>query len=104
VALATTGQAARTIFPNVPEVKEYYPDFGFEVWFALFASGGTPDAVIQRLNAAVAKASQSGAVKQKLLDLGVFTSHSTPAEVTVAIQADSRKYAPLIKTLGLKVD
>lgn len=104
VALASTGQAAKTIVPDIPELKEYYPNMIFEAWFALVAPAQTPDAIIRRFNALIAKANQSPAVKGKLFDFGVVTSSSEPAAVSALMRSNLDEYAPIVKAIGMTVD
>ena len=62
-AIAVSGANRSKQLPDVPTISEFYPGFDNTIWIGLFAPAGTPDAVVQRLRAEVAKALQAkGAV------------------------------------------
>ena len=50
------------------------------------------------------KALNSPAIKEKLLAQGAIPSGNTPAEFTRFIDAEIRKWAPVVKAFGAKVD
>jgi tripartite-type tricarboxylate transporter receptor subunit TctC len=104
VALGTTGEVGKKLFPEVPELSRFYPGFQHEAWFGLFAPSGTPDAVVQRLNAAVLKAGRSATLQQSLMEGGMATLSSTPAQLGSMVQAGAERYGPIVKALGIKAD
>ena len=57
--------------PDVPTTAEAgLPAFQAQAWNAMFAPKGTPAPIIDKLNAAVAKALDDESVRKRLLDLG----------------------------------
>ena len=70
-ALAATSSSRTSLASDVPTVAEQgVPDFEVSVWYGFVAPRGTPDAVAQRLNAEVARALASPAVRQRYATLG----------------------------------
>ena len=79
---------------------------GFEAtsWFGLLAPAGTPADVINRIQQETAKALASPALKERLQAQGAIPSGNTPAEFTKLIEAESKKWAQVVKASGAKVD
>jgi tripartite-type tricarboxylate transporter receptor subunit TctC len=71
-ALAVTSAKRTSFAPEIPAVAEYKPlaKYQLENWFGLFAPAGTPDAVIQKLNAAVTQAIKDPELSKRLQDQG----------------------------------
>jgi tripartite-type tricarboxylate transporter receptor subunit TctC len=93
-------------FPDVPTVAEAgVPGYEVTTWYGMFAPGGTPSAIVNRLHAATLKAMQSPEVKPKLADAGADgTVTRTPEEFAARVRADVARYAKIIKEAGLKID
>lgn len=104
VALASWGAAAKTILPDVPALQEVVPSYDYETWFALMAPAGTPEGVARQLNAAVDKALQNPALKQKWIEFGITALGGPAATVNTRMQADGKKLAPLIQELGIRAN
>lgn len=107
-ALAVTSAQRSSALPDVPTVAEAggLALKGFEAtsWFGLLAPAGTPADVINRIQQETAKALASPALKERLQAQGAIPSGNTPAEFTKLIEAESRKWAQVVKTSGAKVD
>jgi len=104
-ALAVTGAKRSAEFPDLPTIGEFYPGYEVTIWLALFAPAATPDAVIERLRAAVAKALASPEVKEKLNAAGGLEPFATSSEEFAAlIRSDYDKYGKIVKAVGVKVD
>jgi tripartite-type tricarboxylate transporter receptor subunit TctC len=54
-------------FPDVPTMKEVYPEYDILNWFGIFAPAGTPDAVVRQLNAEINKVAQLPELRAHLL-------------------------------------
>ena len=104
-ALAVTGAKRSAEFPDLPTIGEFYPGYEVTIWLALFGPAGTPDAVVERLRAAVAKALASPDVKEKLNAAGGLEPFATsPEEFAALIRSDYDKYGKIVKAVGIKVD
>ena len=104
-ALAVTGAKRSAEFPDLPTIGEFYPGYEVTIWLALFAPAGTPDAVVERLRAAVAKALASSDVKEKLNAAGGLEPFATsPEEFAALIRSDYDKYGKIVKAVGIKVN
>jgi tripartite-type tricarboxylate transporter receptor subunit TctC len=79
---------------------------GFEAssWFGLLAPAGTPNEVVNRVQQEVAKSLASPAVKERLVSQGAIPSGIAPAEFARHIDAETKKWAQVVKVSGAKVD
>jgi tripartite-type tricarboxylate transporter receptor subunit TctC len=105
-ALAVTSSQPSQALPGVPTVAEAGRLNGFEAssWFGLLAPAGTPMDIVNRVQQETAKALATPAMKERLLAQGAIPSGNTPAEFARFIDAESRKWAPVVKASGAKVD
>ena len=107
-ALAVTSAERSAALPDVPTVEQAGGPAlkGFEAssWFGLLAPAGTPPDIVNAIQREVAKAIASPAVKEKLLAQGAIPSGNTPQEFAKLIDSELKKWAPVVKTSGAKVD
>ena len=105
-AFAVTSAQRSGALPDIPTMEEAGPIKGFEAssWFGLLAPAGTPPEVVRLLQQETAKALNLPAVKAKLLSQGAIPSGNTPEEFAALIDAEIRKWAPVVKNSGAKVD
>ncbi|URI10410.1 tripartite tricarboxylate transporter substrate binding protein [Aquincola tertiaricarbonis] len=105
-ALAVTSAARSPALPDVPTIAEAGPVKGYEAssWFGLLAPHGTPAEVVNRLQQETAKALASPALKERLMAQGALPSGNTPAEFAKLIDAETAKWAQVVKVSGAKVD
>ena len=102
IPLATTGKARSQSLPNVQTVEQSGVA-GYDVlsWNALFAPKGTPQNVIDTLNAALKKVLATDEVKKKMLDLGIEAKSSTPAEIAGRLNDDIKKWGAVIQKANI---
>ena len=105
-AFAVTSSQRSAALPDLPTVEEAGKLKGFEAssWFGLLAPAGTPADVVLRLQQETAKALKTPAMKEKLLAQGAIPSGNTPQEFAALIDAEIKKWAPVVKASGAKVD
>jgi tripartite-type tricarboxylate transporter receptor subunit TctC len=98
-ALATSGSARWSGLPDVKTVAEQgVPDFEVRSWTALLAPAGTPQPVVERLNAQVTTALQDAGLRSKLAEATGGDVHaSTPKELQATIEGDLKRWAQLVK-------
>jgi len=105
-AVGVTSERPMKKFPDVmplssaPELK----DFILVNWFGLFATAGTPDPIIQKLNKAVVRSLNDPKVVQALETQGAEPSPMTPAEFGKFRQEQSELFGSIIKDAGIKLD
>ncbi|HRJ68904.1 MAG TPA: tripartite tricarboxylate transporter substrate-binding protein, partial [Beijerinckiaceae bacterium] len=100
-ALAVASPVRLGKHPEVPTAAEAgLPEFQQEGWNAIFAPAGTPQPVIDRLNAALRKAVASPLVQGRLKELSALPASEqemTPAHVTALVPKEVDKYRALLK-------
>lgn len=96
-ALAVTGAQPYAPGPEVPTVKAALgKDYEAYSWFGLVAPRGTPGPVLQKLNAAMARAMKTPDVVRELAQQGLEPGIASPAEFGNVIAADHRKWSGII--------
>ncbi len=91
--------------PNVPTAKEAgLNDFEVSSMFGVAVPTGTPRAVIDRLNAELAKVLALPEVKAKLLEQGVYAEVTTPEQAAKRLTDEVAKWAKVIKDANVKVE
>jgi tripartite-type tricarboxylate transporter receptor subunit TctC len=105
-ALAVTGRTRSELAPELPTVAESgLPGFVSTTWFGIYAPKGLPAHITTRLNAEVNKALQSAEVRERLARLGAdVAAANTPAQFAAMVQADSERWAALIRERKITLD
>jgi tripartite-type tricarboxylate transporter receptor subunit TctC len=70
----------------------------------LLAPAGTPADIVNRIQQETAKALASPAVKERLVANGAIPSGNTPAQFAQHIDNELKKWQPVVKASGAKVD
>ncbi|MDP1684440.1 tripartite tricarboxylate transporter substrate binding protein, partial [Hydrogenophaga sp.] len=108
IALGVTSAVASSALPEAPTVAAAGGAAlaGYEAssWFGLLAPAGTPMDIVNRVQAETAKALASPALKERLQAQGAIPSGITSAEFTRFIDAETKKWAAVVKASGAKVD
>ncbi|MFN3415924.1 MAG: Bug family tripartite tricarboxylate transporter substrate binding protein [Caldimonas sp.] len=100
-ALAVTTAQRSSMMPELPTIAESgLPGFAIDTWFGLFAPGGTPADVVQRLNDVFVKALQDPDVKARFAQLMAEPSPTTPAQFGAFVKAELAKYEKVVKASG----
>jgi len=103
--LAVSDLQRHPLFPDVPLMKETFPELDFVVWFGLFAPKGTPPEIVKQMNAAINKLSaEDPSLKEQLLKTALAPVVMTPEELGELMQADYAKYGALLAKLKLKAE
>jgi tripartite-type tricarboxylate transporter receptor subunit TctC len=103
-ALAVTSRHRLAAAPDVPTFEEAGVA-GYEAvgWFGVVAPAGTPRPVVARLNAEIRAALESPDIRQRALDAGTEPFTSTPQEFSAMIREETKKWAEVIRTGGVKL-
>lgn len=98
-ALAVTSAKRSALAPELPTLAESgLPGFSSVTWFGVYLPAGAPPALVERVHKAFTKAMQSSEVIDSLAKLGVEpAAPSTPAQFNAMVQADSARWANVIK-------
>lgn len=100
-ALAVTTSKRLPSVPEVPTTAEAgYPGFLATTWNAVVAPAGTPAAVVDTLNRAIVAAVKDPAVSQRMNELSAEPVGSSAAELGAFMQAELKRWAPIVKASG----
>ena len=107
-AYAVMGPNRLAAAPDIPTIDEAgLPGFHIPYWFGMWAPKATPDAVVNRLNAAVIEALADKTVQDRLNELGrevVPRAQQTPVALANLQRAEIDKWWPVIKSAGLRAE
>ena len=93
-ALAAGSATRLSILPDLPTVIEAgVPGYEASIWWAWAATGGTPAAVVNKLNTEVATILKRPDIAKRFANDGAETEIRTPAEIREMIKTDLVKWA-----------
>ncbi len=101
-ALAVTGDTRSANLPDVPTVAESgVPKYSFTTWYGIQVPAKTPPAIVERINADVAKVLQAPDVRERLVTLGVQPMASSSAEFGTMVRSEIAKWTKVADAIGL---
>ncbi len=104
-AIAVTSARRSALLPDVPSVTEFgYADFDDYTWVGFFLPAGTPQALVDRINADINKAMESPESLEKFAGLGMESTRNTSSEFGRFLRDEVGKWAAVVKSTGAKVD
>jgi tripartite-type tricarboxylate transporter receptor subunit TctC len=104
-AVAVTDMKRHPQASDVPTAHESgLPGFEIGVWYGFAVHSGTPRAVVERLNAELAKALRNPQVAERLGQLGLAIVADTPEQFARFVAAESEKMRKLVEASGARVD
>jgi tripartite-type tricarboxylate transporter receptor subunit TctC len=102
--IAIASEKRSEFLPNVPTVAEGgYPGYTSQSWYGLIAPAGTPQAVIDKWNAAIVAALKRPDIRKKLIDQGIDPIGSSAAEFARFMETEDAKYSEAIKSSNIKM-
>ncbi len=103
-ALGVSTKTRQAVFPDVPPIADVVPGYEVLGWNGILAPAGTPQEIIQRLNAEIVKVLRTPTVIAQLATNGVEPIGNTPQQFGAIVVADLEKWAKVIKDAGIKAD
>ena len=101
-ALAVTTEQRSPMLPDLPTVNEFVPGFTAITWHGMLAPVGTPNAIVSRLNQALARVLKRPDVQKVLQHQGLESAHCTPEEFSRLIAADIARWSRVVKLGNIK--
>jgi tripartite-type tricarboxylate transporter receptor subunit TctC len=104
-ALALSSDQRRPLLPDVPTVTES-GIAGYEVasWNGFVVPARTPEAIVARLNAEIAKVLAQPDIARRFIELGLVTKPSSPQEMQAIYDADVERWRSVIEHANLKIE
>jgi tripartite-type tricarboxylate transporter receptor subunit TctC len=88
--------------PNVPAIAELIPGYDFSPTIGVFAAAGTPQAVIDKMSADVAKVARMPETLQILSNAGVEAVGGSVAEHAKVIASENERFGKAVLAAGIK--
>ncbi|HEY2138016.1 MAG TPA: tripartite tricarboxylate transporter substrate-binding protein [Xanthobacteraceae bacterium] len=102
-ALAWTGATRAPALPDLKTAREQGLDgFAASSWNSLYAKTGTSPQIVATLNKAINEVLADADVKKRLLELGVDSKGSTPAEMDAQLQNDVKRWVEVVARAGIE--
>lgn len=99
----TTAKRSPTASEFAP-IAELVPGFDVSSWFALFGPAKTPQAVIDKVQAATKAAIADAGVRAKMDVLAAEPVGNSPAELGAFVLSEQKKWGDLIKEVGIRAE
>lgn len=103
--LAVTGAKRSPLLPNVPTMAEAGVQ-GVEsyAWYGFFAKAGTPQPVVDKLNATALQVMKSPEFQRVLAETGSEYVGDTPAHFAQFVKTEAAKWDRIVKQSGATID
>ncbi len=103
--LGVTTKARVNAVAEIPTIAEAgLPGFESYTWFGLFGPKGLDPQITIAINAAVRKALETPAIRQRLAELGNTPRSETVEQFRATVKNDRVKWAAVVKTTGATID
>ena len=104
-ALAVTTARRSAALPDVPTLDEAgLKGFNIGTWFGVLAPSATPRDVLARLNTEMVKVIQSPDFRKRMDEIGAEPIGNSAAQMAQQIQAETEKFAKLVKDAKVTID
>ena len=105
VTILAVSTAQRSPFlPEIPTLKESGIDVQSDAWNALVAPGGTPRALVVKINAEVIRSLDEPAVIEKLRTQMIAPATSSPEELRQKMNAEKELWADVIRAANIRIE
>ena len=100
--LAVTSAKPLALFPNLPPVAKFVPEYEAFAWQGLMAPKGTPPEIVNKLNTELNAALADPKIQKRLADLGGIPMPLTPVDFGKLIVNEMQKWDKVIKFANIK--
>lgn len=102
-ALAVTSKERNALYPDVPTISESgYKGFEALSWSGLSVAKGTPQPIVDKLEAAMAQSMQTANFKQRLTSTGFVIPAQGSKPYTEFVKSELNQWTSVIRTAGIK--
>jgi len=90
--------------PDVPTIAEAgYPEAAYVPWYGIYIPSGTPDALAEKINAAINKALENPDVQRQLSITDIPGKPMPMNELAALMRSDFEKLTTVVKTAGMSL-
>lgn len=105
VAIGMTGSKRSAAAPDIPTIREQgLKDYDAGLWYGFFGPANMPREVVAKLNATINAVLDEKEIKEMLAKAGVDPADSTPEEFARIVVSDQKRWPPVVKAAGVKLD
>ena len=101
-ALAVTSAKRSPALPELPAIAEFVPGYEITGWQGVLAPARTPNAIVTKVSAELARAMRSPDLKAKLAAIGADAIGSTPEEFAAFRKAEFARMSTLVVKAGIQ--
>jgi tripartite-type tricarboxylate transporter receptor subunit TctC len=101
-ALAVTTATRTEFLPDTPPLGDFLPGYAATTWLGIGAPKDTPAEIVERLNKEINAGLADVSLKGKFGELGHLPMPMTPSEFGKFIAAETEKWGPVVKAVGIK--
>ena len=102
-ALAAASPQRHRLLPDVPSFAELgYPRMDIALWYGVTAPGGTPPAIVQRLNAELVKVLEMPEIRKSLTEQGADVQGGTSEDFGAFMRNESARWGAVVKQAGIR--
>ncbi len=102
IALAVTGPKRWPAFPDLQTFAEQGQPLDIAGWNGIMAPANTPKPIVERMSAEINKIIQSTDGRERMLQMGLLSTGTTPAEFAEVIRRDTPRWGEVIRKAGIK--
>jgi len=104
-AIATTYDTRITVAPEIPTTREAgFPGVRIGHWASLFAPKGTPQAIVDRMNAEILAVVKSADFRDKMVPQGIEPAPLTMAGYVAFLEAERERLGAIAKKAKMQAD
>ena len=100
--LAVAASRRLPALPDMPTIAETLPGFQSAGWLLLMAPAGTPDGIIQKINADLKTVLAEPAIIEGFAKIGTYPQYLTPADTAAFIKKETETWWPLVREVGVQ--
>ena len=105
VAIAVTDRQRTPLMPSIPTLSEGgLNGADVEAWFGVFATAGSPQAAIQRVNREINAALKTPELRERLAAGGFDPLGGTPEDLAAAMRSDFTRYGKIVTDSGIRLE
>lgn len=103
-AIGVTSPKRSTALPNVPAVAESSPGFSAMSWWGIVAPSRTPQDIVAKISAEIARSLETAGMKEQLDRQGVEPRSMKPAEFQAFMEAELARWGKVVRDSGARAE